>query len=379
MFDESSVRFFPWNDAFETGHPLIDEQHKTLIELLNKLANTLAHAEPMAVHKAIEELAHYADFHFKSEEAIWANYFEDDAWFVTHKKQHESFLPEALELKKTMQDRPSEEVVEEILKFIIHWLAIHIIDEDKRLALVIDEMKQGTPLEKAKSIANDKLAGSFKILIEAIMDMYDGLSSRILHIMRERNARAKVEDELRKANQKLEEANAQLEQLSITDQLTGLYNRRHFDNIIKVELNRAQRDRNSLILVSFDIDFFKKLNDHYGHSIGDKALMKVGQELKKVCRRSSDFSFRLGGEEFAVITTNQNNKDGLKFGERIRKHIEDLKVPNINSKVSDYMTVSVGVVVANSETGYDPEGLMKVVDQRLYVAKDLGRNQVVAD
>jgi len=379
MSDESSIQLFPWDEAFETGHSLIDRQHKTLIELLNKLANKLTHDEPISVQEALEELTHYADFHFKSEEEIWANYFQDDAWFNKHKRQHDSFLPKVLELNKKYKDRPFEETTEEILKFIIRWLAFHIIDDDKRLALAIDEIKQGASLEKAKSIANDKMIDSFKGLIEVIMAMYDGLSSKTLHMMRERNVRTKIENELKKTNQKLQEANVQLEQLSITDQLTSLYNRRHFDNIFKAELHRAQRDQKPLILVSFDIDFFKKLNDHYGHSVGDEALMKIGQKLKKVCRRSNDFSFRLGGEEFAVITTDKNHKDGVKYGERIRKYIEDLKIPNINSEVSDYMTVSVGVVVANPESGYDPKRLMKVVDQRLYAAKDLGRNQVVAD
>jgi len=363
---------FPWTCNFETGHDEIDRQHKKLFSLINSLARSLTQGESTSLHRAFDELVQYAKFHFEYEESVWAEFFNEDPWFSNHHLKHESFLPAVSALQNNEEGKPLIEVVEDILQFLIGWLVHHIIDDDKRLAIAIQAISRGHTIEQAKAIADKDMNDSLLELFEAGMQMYRTVSSQSLSLIRERNARAKVEAALR-------EANDQLAELSITDQLTGLFNRRHFDNVIKAELQRAHRDHKSLTLISFDIDYFKKLNDHYGHSVGDEALRKVGQRLKASCRRSGDFSFRLGGEEFAVLTTDQTHKDGMECGEIIRRHIEEMKVPNTNSTVSEYMTVSVGVVIASPETGYDSEKLMKVVDQRLYDAKYQGRNQVVAD
>jgi len=362
---------FPWSKNFDTGHPEIDKQHKVLVKLLNKLANTLTHNDPVSVNQAFEELAQYADYHFESEEAIWFEYFKDDSWFSSHQLRHASFLPKVLELKERDAHEPLDKVIEDIVKFLIRWLAFHIIDDDKRLAITAGALSSGSTLEEAKAISDRKMSGSTRVLIETVMTMYDGLSSRTLDLMRERNARLKIEAELRDANKKLEK-------LSITDQLTGLYNRRHFDDTIRAEFHRARREGKLLTLISFDIDYFKKLNDFYGHSVGDKALKKVGDRLKNICRRASDFAFRTGGEEFAILSTSESNDSALAFGESIRKHIEGLTIPNENSKVSEYMTVSVGVAVTRPNDVNDAGTLLKTADRRLYTAKHKGRNIVIA-
>jgi len=363
---------FPWSKNFDTGHPEIDKQHKVLVKLLNKLANTLTHNDPASVNQAFEELAKYADYHFESEEAIWFEYFKDDSWFSSHQLRHASFLPKVLELKERDAHEPLDKVIEDIVKFLIRWLAFHIIDDDKRLAITANAINSGSTLEEAKTISDRKMSGSTRVLIETVMTMYDSLSSRTLDLMRERNARLKIEAELREANKKLEK-------LSITNQLTGLYNRRHFDDVLRSEHLRARRDGKLLTLIAFDIDYFKKLNDYYGHSAGDKALKKVGDRLKSICRRSSDFAFRTGGEEFAIISTSGESDDSAKaFGEVIRKNIEGLTIPNENSKVSEYMTVSVGVAVIRPNDINDVNTLLKTADSRLYSAKHSGRNRVVA-
>ena len=362
---------FPWTRSLETGHEEIDRQHKKLFSLINELARSSVRGVSSDLHRTFDELSRYAKLHFEFEESVWAEFFNEDPWLKKHNSKHKSFLPAVSALQSNTKGKPLIEAVEEILQFLIDWLIHHIFDEDKRLAIAINAISLGHTIEQAKTIADHKMKESLRELFETGIQMYRTASSQSLSLLRERNAYVKVEAELREANSKLSE-------LSITDQLTGLFNRRHFDNVFKAELQRARRDQKSLSMISFDIDYFKKLNDHYGHSVGDEALKEVGQRLQKLCRRSSDFAFRLGGEEFAVITTDKTHNDGVEYGEIIRNHIEDLKVPNINSMVSDYMTVSVGVVIANMENGYDPDNMMKIVDQRLYAAKDLGRNQVVA-
>ncbi|WP_419797087.1 MAG: GGDEF domain-containing protein [Terasakiella sp.] len=363
---------FPWNKNFETGIEAIDEQHKKLVDLLNKLANSLVREDMSKVNDAFAELADYAHYHFEQEEAIWSNSLGDDSWLVSHQLSHSSFLPRVLELKGIDGNRPSQDVVEAVVKFLIRWLAFHIIDDDKRLALVVIAMESGSTLEEAKVLADRKMNGSFRILIETVLKMYDGLSTRTLDLMRERRARMIAEQELREVNRRLEE-------LSVTDQLTGLYNRRHFERVLDREMKRARRENKAVTLYMLDIDYFKSLNDHYGHSGGDVALKTVGQKLFEICRRPSDYAFRVGGEEFAVISREHDEDDDLIFAELIRRAIETLAIPNVKSKVSDYLTVSVGgyaKVPAKQDT---MDTYMKEADARLYRAKNAGRNIVVAN
>ncbi len=363
---------FPWNKNFETGVEVIDEQHRKLVDLLNELANSLVREDMSKVNDAFAQLADYAHYHFEQEEAIWSNYLGDDSWFISHQLSHSSFLPRVLELKGIEGDSPSQDVVEAVVKFLIRWLAFHIIDDDKRLALVVTSMDTGSTLEEAKVLADRKMNGSFRVLIETVLKMYDGLSTRTLDLMRERRARIIAEQELREANRRLEE-------LSVTDQLTGLYNRRHFERVLDREMKRARRENKAVTLYMLDIDYFKSLNDHYGHSGGDVALKNIGQKLFEICRRPSDYAFRIGGEEFAVISREHKEDDDLIFAELIRRAVEDLAIPNVKSKVSDCLTVSVGGFAKIPTKQDTMDTYMKEADARLYRAKDAGRNIVVTN
>ena len=128
--DPYPFEVFPWNRNFETGHAVIDRQHRKLVDLLNALAKTLINNEPIHINRAFDELAAYADQHFDTEDAIWLESFGDDAWLKAHRKSHASFMPKVLEMKQQEVRKPLPEVVEEIIKFLIRWLAFHIIDND---------------------------------------------------------------------------------------------------------------------------------------------------------------------------------------------------------------------------------------------------------
>lgn len=168
------------------------------------------------------------------------------------------------------------------------------------------------------------------------------------------------------------------EELSIRDGLTGLYNRRFFDETLTREINRAHRDKNNLSFVMFDVDFFKKYNDSYGHKAGDKALISVSNEIAKVFHRAGDFVFRLGGEEFGALFSKANIEDSLKIANTIRENIEALQIEHSNSQVSKHITVSVGLLVVDfSQEDVDEQGFYTMADDALYEAKNSGRNRVV--
>lgn len=368
---------FPWNKNFETGITIIDEQHKKLVSLLNKLAETLTRNNQVEISRVFDELAEYANFHFETEETIWVTYFDDDSWLSSHQLAHATFLPKILELKEQNTNKPVVEVIECIVKFLIRWLAFHIIDNDKRMVFVVHNMNKGLSFEEAKVAADRKMNGSIRVLIEAVLAMYDGLSSRTLDLMRERHERQKIEEELHEANFQLRAANIRLEELAITDQLTGLFNRRHFHNIFKRELKRASREKAFLTLIILDIDFFKKLNDNYGHSEGDRVLAQVSNKLIDLCQRPGDYPFRLGGEEFGILAANLESQGAIEFAEIVRKGIEALNIPHKYSDVTEILTVSIGAVSMIPNVTDTMDDYMSIADTRLYKAKNLGRNRVI--
>jgi|GEM_PF-2636815 len=170
-----------------------------------------------------------------------------------------------------------------------------------------------------------------------------------------------------------------VEILSITDVLTNLYNKRHFINTIDAEIQRAYRRDEYLSFAIMDIDHFKLYNDTYGHQSGDLVLQKIGQILNKHTRRSSDFAFRLGGEEFGLLFIGVDPRNSLKFVEEILKSIEALKIQHINNSSSLYVTASAGLIVQKGQEIQESEALYMLADKQLYKAKESGRNRVLSD
>ena len=207
--DMEFFEVFPWNSNFDTGIEVIDEQHQKLVELINLLANTLVGGDQVEISRVFDELANYANHHFETEEEIWVKYFGLDSWLESHQLSHASFLPKVLEIKNHGPDEPLRGVTEEVLKFLIRWLAFHIIDNDKRMALVIENIDAGKTLDEAKIISDKKMTGSIRVLINAVLMMYEELSSRSLDLLRERIERQKIEGNLLEANNKLQELSMQ--------------------------------------------------------------------------------------------------------------------------------------------------------------------------
>lgn len=200
------VEVFPWNANFETGIPLIDEQHKKLVQLLNTLAAHLAQQSvPVVLDQVFNELAEYAEYHFQSEENIWQSHFNNDNWFTGHQHTHEVFFKSVQDLRESGSEKPLDRVVEEVIKFLTHWLAFHILDSDMRMAKTIRAIETGLLLEQAKDQANREMSGVMKVLIDTVLGMYDNLTSRTLELVKERTERIKMEAEVNELHEKLKE------------------------------------------------------------------------------------------------------------------------------------------------------------------------------
>jgi two-component system chemotaxis family response regulator WspR len=184
---------------------------------------------------------------------------------------------------------------------------------------------------------------------------------------------------LEESQAELAEANRTLKKLSSLDGLTGIANRRSFDETLLKEWNRAIRSEKPIGLIMLDIDFFKLYNDHYGHQGGDDCLKKVALGLVSAIHRDSDFLARYGGEEFSAILPDTDIDGAIKVAEEMRLAIEDLKVEHAKSKVSEIVSISIGVSAFIPARGTDPEILIAAADQALYRAKENGRNRVEAD
>jgi diguanylate cyclase (GGDEF)-like protein/PAS domain S-box-containing protein len=170
-----------------------------------------------------------------------------------------------------------------------------------------------------------------------------------------------------------------VEELAITDPMTGLYNRRHYITIIQEEMNRATRHNSSMALMMLDVDYFKRYNDTYGHQSGDDVLIHIAEILKQYTARSGEYAFRLGGEEFALLISDMSDEEYLSLGNRIRYEVETLAILHEKNDASLYVTISMGIFVYYPESTMTHEELYKEADDRLYMAKDKGRNQVILD
>ena len=181
-------------------------------------------------------------------------------------------------------------------------------------------------------------------------------------------------DSLKRNVEALGLQNQRLEQLATHDGLTGLYNHRYFREAFDVELSRCRRYGRVLSLVFADIDYFKKYNDTYGHLDGDKLLSSLGELITSQSRKSTIIA-RYGGEEFVLLVPETDRQAALKYAEKIRSLVESHEFAEGERRAGRRITLSMGVATFPVD-GTDPEALIKSADDRLYRAKESGRNTV---
>lgn len=182
---------------------------------------------------------------------------------------------------------------------------------------------------------------------------------------------------LGESQQKLMETNRELERLTNVDGLTGVSNRRYFNEYIESEWRRAVRSRAPLSIFMIDVDHFKQYNDTYGHLAGDDVLKKVAAAIQESCKRLTDLTARYGGEEFAVILPLTPFEDLPLIGERLCRSIEALNIPHSGSSAAKFVTISVGGATAVPEQTHSYSSLVAAADGALYAAKRAGRNRAI--
>ncbi len=193
-----SIDVFPWHDSFNTGLLKIDEQHQRLVQLLNLLASHMAFQSDIpALNVVFYELADYAVYHFQTEEAIWHEYFKEDSLEAKHKKEHDSFISTVLSLKAEENTDAVDNMIEKVLSFLVRWLASHILENDKYMALVVLAMQSGMLQKQAEKQAKHQLSGGMRVLIDIILSTYGSLATNTIQLMKEAAERKQAEQQLR--------------------------------------------------------------------------------------------------------------------------------------------------------------------------------------
>ncbi|MBJ6611096.1 MAG: GGDEF domain-containing protein [Candidatus Thiothrix moscowensis] len=191
--------------------------------------------------------------------------------------------------------------------------------------------------------------------------------------------------------QELQATQLQMQEQANTDPVTQIANRRYFDSIFKTEWRRAARENKNIALLMIDVDHFKRYNDRHGHHAGDQCLQIIAQSIKAVARRASDVVARHGGEEFVILLPDTSLDDATILAERLRKNVEEQRIPHSDGAIPRIVTVSIGVSCCTPSSPRDqqqtspdaelvyPAMLLSAADRALYRAKRNGRNQVARE
>lgn len=189
-------------------------------------------------------------------------------------------------------------------------------------------------------------------------------------------ARVNAHMTIRKQQQELLQQKKLMQKMSITDDLTGLYNRRHLNTHLIREFEHCKRYKTALSCIMLDLDHFKQVNDSHGHEFGDEVLRSVSALIKESVR-SSDYVFRFGGEEFVVLLPETKKEGAMRTAEKIRSTIAAAHIQNSQRTISIRVTISGGVATFQAGDEYAANNLINLADKALYTAKETGRNRIV--
>ena len=361
---------FHWGPNYLTGILVVDEQHEELVSLINKMGDQLSHGDTVfsEIESSFTTLAKYAKYHFTEEQEMMTKVGIDKRHLDSHIQAHQNFLTEVISLHaESSPDNPAS--LEYLLDFLIHWLAYHILVTDKNMARQIELIKSGINSKQAFAQEEQEANEAMEPLIAALNGLFYQISRRNKELSElNRTLEKQVEDR----TQSLLEANTHLKELALTDVLTGLPNRRHAMQQLTLTWDDCVKNNIPVACMMIDADYFKQVNDTYGHDAGDLVLCELSKTLLHTVR-TDDIVCRLGGDEFIIICPNTGSNGAMHAAKLVLKAVSRLKV-----KVGDGAwngSVSIGVAVSNSKMStYDD--LIKAADNGVYMAKQDGKGCV---
>lgn len=370
---------FVWDRHFTTGLETVDQQHHHLVDLVNQLGESLIAGEVQgsgALSAIFGQLADYAQYHFAEEGRLMQETGVDLRHRDPHYQHHAQFVEQ---LSAMWNSRSSMANPAEILHgFLCAWLGFHILEEDQAMARQIALIRAGKSPDHAYKIDSAQMDNVTSALLQALHNLYHVLSVQN-HDLAAANVHleervAERTAELALTNQALTDLNHKLEELSNSDSLLGIANRRYFDSRLEKEWRRAIREQSPLSLLLVDVDYFKHYNDCYGHQAGDHCLQSVVKAAQTALKRPGDLLARYGGDELAVILPNTELDGAILVAQAIQRELAEQHIPHANSPLADLVTLSIGAAMMIPDEQSSAIMLVAATDRGLYVAKKSGRN-----
>ena len=361
---------FVWTSHFETGLPEIDRQHRHLVTIINGYGASLSENELAfdAMETVCAELFDYAGYHFREEEELMFQVGIDPRHIGYHMELHQGFLAEATSIHASITP-DDHKVARQLLSFLIHWLAYHVLHVDQNMARQLAAIRSGSVPADAYEAEERRIDSATAPLVGALSGMFRLVSDRNADLDQ---ANKSLEMKVAQRTEALAEANLRLEELALTDSLTGLPNRRHAMRRLADLWEESLQDLTPLVCIMIDADNFKEVNDNCGHDAGDIVLRELARTLQG-CLHNDDVVCRLGGDEFLFICPDTDQDGGMHVAERTRKQVSELRIPAGDGVW--HGSISVGVATRASGMKSHEE-LIRLADDGLYAAKRDGNNCV---
>ncbi len=366
----SKNNIFVWNEDYETKLEEVDEQHKYLVDQVNILSEKLLEDSLTFedFDSVLEKIVDYTVFHFSHEEKVMQTAGVYQEHVEKHKESHNFFVEEIKGMYSEISKADFNlENAKNLRDFLVNWVAFHILEEDKEFSKQIFLIRKGKSPKEAYEKVLMKKEVSTRPLVKALKGLMDVLRFRNKEL---KNLKSSLEMKIQERTRELRRANKILEQISMTDQLTGLSNRRYALKVLNALWEESLMEKSQLSCLMIDADHFKDVNDTFGHDAGDKVLKKIARSLLDSVR-TDDIVCRLGGDEFFIICPNTDLKGGIFVAKNILKTVNELKIPLANDQ---YYNGSLSIGLACSTGIESIEELIKEADRYVYVAKRDGKN-----
>lgn len=363
---------FRWDQCFVTGLSMVDEQHHHLVDVINAFGELLMQPEGTSVaeiERVFAELARYAEYHFSEEERLMERSRIDPRYIAAHHQEHIRFLQDVTALHAGLADG-NRVAASNLLSYLTNWLAYHILGSDQVMARAVAAIAAGAAPEDVYASGETHRDPATAMLLHSMHTLFNQVSeqNRTLSELN-RTLEARVAER----THELLEANQRLEDMAMTDVLTGLPNRRHAMRICEQEWHTSVTTGKPLACMMIDADGFKGVNDVYGHDAGDEVLRQLARRLQHAVR-TDDTVCRLGGDEFLIVCAHTPLQGALRVAEKARQEVAALHVP-VGKDGAWHGSISVGVAVrVDSMTSI--HDLLKTADEAVYAAKRNGRNCV---
>lgn len=365
-------QMFKWSEEFLTKLDDVDTQHKYLVDIINGLSEKLFEKQLSFsdLQSTFTKLLEYTVFHFSHEETLMKKHKLYHKYISEHVKDHKIFIDEiTLNYNEITPEDTQNIKAKQLLNFLINWLAFHILEQDQHLAEQIFLIQKGVHAKDAYERVVLNQHNKTKPLVSALKGIMESLRHRNNELM---NLKRTLELKVQERTRELVKANEYLSQISLTDQLTELPNRRYAMKTLKALWEESQIYNTDITCLMIDVDYFKQVNDGYGHDKGDEVLKKIAKQMK-YSLRTDDIACRLGGDEFLVICPATNLKGGALVARTILECINKLEV-----KLDEFGhvykgSISIGIASKDENTTHY-EQIIKNADKSVYLSKNAGKN-----